>query len=624
MKQPKIIPLAVAAMLAAASLSAKALSVTADDAESGTVAETPGFKGIVLIKAGSPIPASIKDTVMDIEASCMVHGAIEAHHGTPGITYRFKNNAPYERHFRLYDNGVDQSAAVSKAFTIPPGGTTEFTLFMPLSNERGDNNYNSSTINLLETTPGKPHKSVYASRSQLNGFCRKDESEPSLLLSAKIAAKKMREDLTTAMQQHNYTRRHKRTYYSRRYSGKDEKEIYTFSARQFKFGPQEWPRDWRCYSTYDAIVITAGEYGALPDEVKSALDVYRLLGGAVIVTGGQDGFASTVEAARALSDIDDSFDALTGDLDITSYYYSYSSKSDILVDELKRIPIETKATLPLKTLLAILGAFALVVVPLTIFRSVKKNARMRLVVLLPAASAAIAIAIAAFAYAFFGVTPYVRLQSVTILDQMSKKALTRGQFGIFSPVSIGDSLAFPLDAAFRLRHAHSESRSDMRFVDVSDVQRLQSGWTSPLVSSFFDFEQAAERSERLDFRVSPSGEVTVVNLLGATVSWGQANVRGEIYAFADLPPGGEAKARKTDVKQRAATRPRYPFYGKTSFGRDWDACVKFAKSRFGEEQPGEYVVEVEGSPFFPNPLTGRKSHASAAGLVYGRFKEVAE
>lgn len=620
MKQSKTLPLAVAAMLAAASLSAKALSVM-DDGSSGAVIETPGFQGITLVKEGVAEP----DPIRDIEASCLAQGAIEVHHGSPGITYRFKNNAPYERQFRLYDNGVDQSAAVTKAFTIQPGGTAEFTLFMPLSNEHGDNNYNSPYINILETTPGKPHKSARAMRTQtINGFCRKGDSDPSLLLSAKIAAKKMREDLTAAMRQQNYNRRHKKSYYSSRHSGKGEPEVYTFSARQFKFGTEEWPRDWRCYSTYDAIVITAGEYGALPDEVKSALDVYRLLGGAVIVTGGQEGFASMVEAARALSDIDDSFDALTGDLDITSYYYSYRSRSDVLVDELKRIPIETKTTLPLKTLLAILGAFALVVVPITIFRSVKQNARMRLVVLLPAASAAIAIAIAAFAYAFFGVTPYVRLQSVTILDQMSKKALTRGQFGIFSPVSIGNDLAFPLDAAFRMRHTHSESRSSMRFVDVSDAQRLQSGWTSPLVSAFFDFEQAAERSERLDFRVSPSGEVTVVNLLGATVAWGQANVRGEIYAFADLPPGGEAKARKTDVKQRAATRPRYPFYGKTSFGRDWDACVKFAKSRFGEEQPGEYVVEVEGSPFFPNPLTGRKSHASAAGLVYGRFKEVAE
>jgi len=621
MQQPKTLALAIAAMLAAASLSAKALSVVPESNDGMSIVETSGFK-LLIAQLGAPGQDSIKN----IEVWCLVHGAIEPHHGTPGATYRFTNNALYERQFRLYDNGVDQSASVSKSFTLAPGGSAEFTLFMPLSDERGGSQYKNGSVNLLETTPGKPHKSVNAQRPMLNGFHRKDNSDPSLLLSANVAPKKMRDDMTAAMRQHNYTRRHKGSsgYYSSRHSGKEEPESYTFSARHFKFGPAEWPRDWRCYSTYDAIVITAGEYGALPDEVKSALDIYRLLGGAVIVTGGQDGFANTAEAARALSDIDDSFDALTGDLEITSYFYSYGTRSDILINELKRIPIETKTTLPLKTLLAILGAFALVVVPLTIFRSVKQNTRMRLVVILPVASATIAIAIAAFAYAFFGVTPYVRLQSVTILDQMSKKALTRGQFGIFSPVSIGDAMAFPLDAAFRMRHANSENRSSRRFVDVSDVQRLQSGWTSPLVSSFFDFEQASERSERLDFRVSPSGEVTVVNLLGANVAWGHVNIRGEMYAFADLPPGGKATAKKIDMKQRAATRPRYPFYGKTSFGRDWEACVKFAKDRLAETQPGEYVAEVEGSPFFSNPLTGRKSHASAAGIVYGRFKEVAE
>ena len=245
-------------------------------------------------------------------------------------------------------------------------------------------------------------------------------------------------------------------------------------------------------------------------------------------------------------------------------------------------------------------------------------------ILLPATSAAIAIAVAAFAYAFFGVTPSVRLQSVTILDQTSKRALTRGQFGIFSPVSIGSSLAFPLDAAFRMRHAHSEDVDTEYAVEVSDVQRLANGWTSPLVSSFFDFERACERSERLDVHVSPSGDVKVVNLLGATISAGYANVGGQIYKFNNLPPGGEKKADKLAVKPRAASKPRYPFTSSTAFGRDWKECIRFMQWGETEAQPGEYVALVEGSPFFPNPLTGRKSHASEAGLVFGRFKEVAE
>ena len=280
------------------------------------------------------------------------------------------------------------------------------------------------------------------------------------------------------------------------------------------------------------IFITANEYASLGTDAKSALDTYRTLGGAVFVTKGNDGFADVQEAAAALKPIDEACDILSGDIQM-----NYGSDSALLGD-LQRIPIEAKATIPVKTLLLVLALFACIIVPVAVLRSVKRNTRIRLLAILPGAAAVFALAVAISVYAFFGTTPTVRLQSVTVLDQTTKKAITLGQFGVFTPVSLDGQIAFPSDTSFARRHVRAQNDDDeLVTVDSADEQRLVDGWVKPLVSAFFDFSRVCERPERLDFRVSPNGDVSVVNLLGAKVKSGHANVGGALWAFHDVEPG---------------------------------------------------------------------------------------
>ena len=552
----------------------------------------------------------------DLDGSYLVHAASAVHHGTPGVTLRFHNAAAQERSF-LVISRINLSPETWKEFSVPPGGTTEFTLFMPLALERGGG-YNRG-VTLLETTPGNTKLTAEVMNlADLDGFESFGNAPPSVLLSADINAKKLAADMTSALAASKYTQRYKDdSYRSRTKTG--EKAKYELTGRRFTFPASDWPHDWRCYTTYDSVFITAAEYGELTAQAKYALDVYRLLGGAVIVTSGDDGFASSSEALKALKAVDDSCEALTGDLNIARYHYSSYSKTNIM-DDLKRIPIEAKSTIPVKTLLLVLAVFSLVIVPLVIFRSVQRNMRMRLIFLLPGSAAVFAVLIAVFAYAFFGTTPTVRLQSVTILDQTTKKAFTRGQLSLFSPVSIEGRMSFPLDATFRMRNVGGEQTPSIK---VADAQTLHGSWVKPLVTSFFDFERACDRPERLDFRVSQSGEVTAVNLLGAKIVWGQVNVGGKLWSFRDVPPGGESKATKVNQAPSAPKPPRYPFDKSTSFGRDWEATLAAAMGKLNEIPAGEYIVEVEGSPFFPNPVS-KKTNATAVGLVYGKFKEVAE
>ena len=600
-KFARTLTFAIVASTLAASVNALSVAIDLDD----SVVSTPLATDLRLDRV----------EMRDLEASYLVHNAENIRHGPASITLRFRNLAAKERSF-LVLVGIDYSACANRNFFLQPGGTVEFTLFMP--RDLGAINQ-ARQFSIIETTSnastGREMKNVDVSMGEFD-LCSEPREYPQLLLSAGISPKKLRDDLSNAMHARRYTQKYTRSFNS------SSSDPFGFDARQFKFPPANWPGDWRCYSTYDGVFITADEYATLGAAAKSALETYRTLGGTVVVAKGPDGFADQQEAADVPHMIDQSCDVLSRDLlSVNDSRYS-KNKSDI-TEDLKRVPIAAKATISVNTLLAVLAVFALGIVPLAVFISARRNVRMKLLALLPGAAAVFAVIVATAAYVFFGITPSVRLQSVTVLDQTTKKALTLGQFAIFSPVSVDGHIEFPSDAAFARRYADILDKDDVR-VESATAQRLAGDWVKPLVTTFFDFARVCERPERLDFRVSPTGDVTVVNLLGAKVKTGHANVGGTLWTFKDVEPGATAQAEKLDNPPKPQWN-KYPFYDKqTSFGRDWGKCVEWATASLQKTPPGEYVVEVEGSPFFENPLKGRKSDTSAAGLVYGKFKEVSE
>ena len=614
MKLSKILQIAVMVSLSVLNMAALAL-MDPDSYEPTVITPTLQWKEITFGERD----------IQNIEVSYTYCNAVRIHHGTPGVTFRFKNNAARERSF-IVKAITGRSALVGKNFSIQPGATVEFTLFLPLALEQGYR-FGTCDLSIFETTPGaRADRNMQSTSFSMGSFTPGSNDVPIFLLSAGISSKKLWGDLTKAMNETNYLQRHteESSHRYHRAKGKGRGSPYRFDAKQFRFPAEKWPVDWRIYSTYDSIFITANEYASLGTDAKSALDTYRTLGGAVFVTKGNDGFADVQEAAAALKPIDESCYILSGDIQM-----NYGSDSALLGD-LKRIPMEAKATVPVKTLLLVLALFACIIVPVAVLRSVKRNTRIRLLAILPGAAAVFALVVAVSAYAFFGTTPTVRLQSVTVLDQTTKKAVTLGQFCVFSPVSLDGQIAFPSDAAFARRHVRAQNDDDeLVTVDSADEQRLVDGWVKPLVSAFFDFSRACERPERLDFRVSPNGDVAVVNLLGAKIKSGHANVGGALWAFHDVEPGATAKAEKLGgagaPRPPVPPRERYPFYDEqTTYGRNWEENLKFVAESCKKVSPGEYVVEVEGSPFFPNPLQRKKSNMSAAGLVFGKFKEVAE
>ena len=188
MKFAKTLALAVVASALAASVNA--LSVAIPDT-SENVVSTPFATNLRLDKID----------MKDIDGSYLVHSANSICHGTPSITLRFSNRAAQERSF-LVSAGVNYSASVNRSFSIQPGGTVEFTLFMPLAGETGEAPYRS--ISILETTPNASTDRVMKNLDVSMGQFDRNE-HPQLLLSAGISPKKLQDNLSKAMHAKRYT-----------------------------------------------------------------------------------------------------------------------------------------------------------------------------------------------------------------------------------------------------------------------------------------------------------------------------------------------------------------------------------------------------------------------------------
>ena len=260
MKLSKILQIAVIASLSV--LNAAALSLTTDpdpDSYEPTVTPTLQWKEITFGERD----------IQNIEVSYTDCNAVRIHHGTPGVTFRFKNNAARERSF-IVKAITGRSALVEKNFSIQPGATVEFTLFLPLALEQGYR-FGTCDLSIFETTPGaRADRNMQSTSFSMGSFTPGSNDVPIFLLSAGISSKKLWGDLTKAMNERKYLQRH--TEYLQRHTeesshryhrakGKGRGSPYRFDAKQFRFPAEKWPVDWRIYSTYDSIFITASDKG---------------------------------------------------------------------------------------------------------------------------------------------------------------------------------------------------------------------------------------------------------------------------------------------------------------------------------------------------------------------------
>jgi len=388
---------------------------------------------------------------------------------------------------------------------------------------------------------------------------------------------------------------------------------HDFNTVELRQDAADWPRDFRAYLPFDAVCLTKEVADALPDETRAALRAFNILGGAVATLPDGKSVPKSLQAAAEAAQT-----RRIGDLSVKYRYYGSGGSDSRFSENHACVPIKVGKSLPVGLLVALLALVAFVVMPGLVLVCARRDRRLLILAALPGTAFALTLVVAAVALFAYGTTPTVRMQSITVLDPKSRLAVTRGQFAVFAPGDVTDEVSIPPDASFRLR-----GRGNERFTaSFGESCRLEGDWIKPLTATFFDFERAERRPEKLDVKSAPGGGLAFANLLGVPVTGGIARFGGSMYKVPPLAPGEQATVKGEPQESPAAYAP--PVYetllGKgTSYGRNWSAVEKLLEGGKLLLPDGAYVVRLAGSPFFPSPLASRTTYETAESVVAGSF-----
>ena len=513
-------------------------------------------------------------------------------HDAPLSRIALRNTLPFPRTIQVSVQ-APRSALSTRTVALGPGASATITLPGVFTVEDG---YNSgSSVSLYEQKPPNDDHPKMEHLQQLsssvpqfyvNSYGDKVENEVNLLLSAGI----VRDSVLPAFK-------------------------HDFNTVELRRDAADWPRDFRAYLPFDAVCMTREVAATLPEETRAALRAFEILGGAVITFA--DGktvppnLQSTAEAAQRRRICDQN---------IHEYYYS-STPDSRFTENHACVPINVGKSLPVGLLVFLLLLVAFIVMPGIVFVCAKRNRRLLILAALPGTAFALTLVVAAIALIAYGTTPTVRIQSVTILDPESRLAVTRGQFALFAPGNVTEEMSIPSDVSFRLR-----GRGNERFTaSFGESCRLSGDWVKPLTATFFDFERAERRSERLDVRPAQDGDLVFANLLGVPVTGGTARFGNNRYKVPALAPGEQATVKGEPLSDKAAANAPLPhetlFEKGTSYGRNWKDITELIEKDKLLLPDRTYVVRLAGSPFFPSPLASRKTYETAEAVVAGRISD---
>jgi hypothetical protein len=433
-------------------------------------------------------------------------------------------------------------------------------------------------------------------------------------------------------------------------------------ALRLERDPAAWPENWLAFAGFDGCLLDAADYSRMPEEVRSGLRAYVAAGGAVTFLGAQEAPPDWCEpqgawapVARAPGVFETPFgfgrvqllkaSALAGlssnqvvslaaawaerkapwGGEPSGYHgpaiaRGYPGAATASVGYLSAIPVEGGTKEPVNLFLVTLFTFVLLAGPAAVFFAARANRRIWLLAIVPAVSLAFSAAIFAAALLAEGVTPYVRRQAVTLLDQTRRQAATLGALAVYAPAAIGRGLAF--DRCTEVTPLPYGRSSDFRSIEWGREQLFDEGWIRPRMASFFRLRRSEERAERLVVTERGADAVEIVNALGAPVRRLLLNDgRGRVFSAENIAPGEKrllqagaaAKAAQPEgfEKMRAMYQSESPGWGL--------AQAQDGKASLAQPGARTYVAELEGCPFLESPLRDRKVKEKSKSLVAGRF-----
>ena len=232
----------------------------------------------------------------------------------------------------------------------------------------------------------------------------------------------------------------------------------------------KWPRHWLAYSCYDMIVMKGGQWTRAPSDVRNAIERWILCGGKLAIFGegfdppkgwtkdsnknitthniglGEVKEYNEIPIGEASGPIAQWLGAddpennqksipLLGGIQIAVNELHMNERGGSERDFNSYFKVIGAARTPVRLVIIVLTLFVLIAGPINLFILNRKGKRSWFLWTLPAISFATSGVV--FVVSFFseGVTPRLRTDSITILNQVEQEATTLGAVAVYAPIA---------------------------------------------------------------------------------------------------------------------------------------------------------------------------------------------
>jgi hypothetical protein len=399
---------------------------------------------------------------------------------------------------------------------------------------------------------------------------------------------------------------------------------------------------WLAYSCLDGIIISSDELELLTAEVQAAIEEFVWAGGTLLVLARDDQPISWPVSAAAKAELtsfalgfgrclviaDRSGDgtgigsgywtAINDHWRASATPWSFKQSYSVL-GEITGLAVMDGLQIPVRGLFLLMISFAVVIGPVNLVLLKRRRRQIWLLWTIPLVSLVTSGAVFVYALASEGLTAKVRVEGLTLLDQVEQRAVTIGSVAYYSPLTPGDGLHMPLDAELTPLIQWGTSAHG-RVVDWSHDQHLQSGWVTARSPAYFKWRSVCHRRERLLVRPGSGGRLEVMNGLGVNIRqlW-LADGNGRRFSLTGLAEG--ISAQLEPVPGAAPARGEL-WSLRDLYTQHWYSFEREARSRIEALLgPGTYVAVVEVNPFITVGLP-QYELVSSTGVIYGRFADL--
>ena len=401
------------------------------------------------------------------------------------------------------------------------------------------------------------------------------------------------------------------------------------AVMDFQLEPSRLPANWLGYTSLRAVVLGPEEWAQLADAQRTALLTWTASGGDLILVDGdvrtlvpwQPELASRPDrlvarhffgrvhavtlaqlAAAGLADL------LTATESNRDMYWALPANSTPDWGAIEgrgfRLRIPGIQGVPARVYLGILLLFSVLIGPVNYWLLRRRRQQVLMVLTAPLISAVFIVLLAGYAIAGEGFRVQGRAVTFTVLDELTKQAVTRATVSLYAAgLTPSGGLRFGRDVAVWAIGPEGTGMRDRMDLDLTDTQHFSAGVLQ--ARSPTNYEQVSYRAarERLTFSEAGGG-ISVTNGLDATILALVYRDGNSTYRLDEQLPAGSKqtlRAGALDLEHGLPGGVVIP--------------VKFL-DLFQKQPVGSYVAVLEQSPFW-EPGVPRVFERGSVHIVLG-------